>query len=155
MEARIRHLESLLSHTDRLEAIEKRAKEWKDAQGLWQEVDPRTALSHQQQSLVAPLVYRRQEVLACQVQLKTDMERLAEIAQLLGVSTTNATISQDDILLAPILQQPPESIDPAQLRDLTQRVASVAHRIDALVHDHCRVLRLASERLVRVQQQQR
>jgi hypothetical protein len=55
---------------------------WVESLQRVEELDPGTALTHQQQ-IAAPLLYRRQEVLASAGDLKVDLERLSSIVSLL------------------------------------------------------------------------
>jgi len=55
---------------------------------LDEELDPGTALTHQQQ-VRAPILYRRQEVLCRADSFRSDLERVGEILALLSISTTS------------------------------------------------------------------
>lgn len=96
--------------------------DWKEIDALMEELSPGTALTHQKQ-IMAPILYRRAEVLAASARFKADMEQVAQILHLLLISakpaaeataflssstrsstaTSTTTITEQQVVHAPIL----------------------------------------------------
>lgn len=94
--------------------------DWKEIDALMEELSPGTALTHQKQ-IMAPILYRRAEVLAASARFKADMEQVAQILHLLLISaaaeataflssstrpstaTSTTRITEQQVVHAPIL----------------------------------------------------
>ena len=110
LEERIRVLEKQLDCKTRIEALENAIP--KDLLQLHDELHPATALSHQSQ-ILAPIIYRKQAVLASRSKLETDMKKCQQILQLLliGQSDAQKSITETTIVDAPIIVETAASND--------------------------------------------
>mmetsp|Transcript_7081 Transcript_7081/g.14761 ORF Transcript_7081/g.14761 Transcript_7081/m.14761 type:complete len:253 (-) Transcript_7081:24-782(-) len=135
---------------------------WKEIHDYFADLDPGTALTHQQQ-IAAPLLYRRQEVLACADELKQSMQQVAEILNLLMIGqniNSNSKISEMHVTKAPILcataqpalstREEQEQLDQVEkiLTDLAERVDVAALKMDRMLTGYQQFVTTVSEKLV-------
>lgn len=136
---------------------------WQESDKLMMELDPGSALTHQQQ-IAAPLLYRRQAVLASADQLQQNMQKVHDILTLLAIGqaqiiTNDHTtpISEMQVTKAPILTQtvPPSLADQERLRkveknlvETQQQIESIAAHMDRLVSGYHSLVSVVSEKIV-------
>ena len=134
---------------------------WEESDKLMQELDPGSALTHQQQ-IAAPILYRRQQVLASADSLQRDMQQVGDILTLLAIGqpqmiTKDNAISEMQVTKAPILTQsvPPSPADQERLvqvekslYETRQHVESMAARMDRLVASYHALVSAVSEKMV-------
>ena len=142
-------------------AIDQLESHWKDIHRYLDDLDPGTALTHQQQ-IAAPLLYRRQEVLASAEELKHWMKQVSEILHLLliGQSLPDTTkhISEMHVSKAPILvnttivlsteQQNELLLLEQTFTDLAERVNAAGAKLDRLLVGYQQLITSVSEKLV-------
>ena len=164
----------------RLEALERRylaattpsfRETWKESEKLLQELDPGAALTHQQQ-IAAPIMYRRQEVLASAETFRRDMKHVAQILNLLLIgqeqssssSEEGAAISEQKIVKAPILIETTGLSEDyiERLRTLHNNIADIAHRtgkvartVDRLLEHYHALVHATSEKMVLAEEELR
>lgn len=139
---------------------------WQESDALMRELDPGTALTHQQQ-IAAPILYRRQHVLASAESLHRDMGRVVEILTLLAVEQpqiirdADTPVSEMQVTKAPLLTQtvPPCPPDQERLQkverslyETQQRVVDMATRMDGCVAAYHRLVSVVSEKMVLAQE---
>lgn len=145
----------------RIQALENRSKKnigqekviSDDLLQLYHELHPATALSHQSQVL-APIIYRKQAVLACKSKLKDDMRQCQEILQLLliGQSETK-NITEGTVVNAPILMTnatvAPTTMDATAMTiiDLQCRTNEVSQKLDRIIRQYQTLIGAVSETL--------
>jgi hypothetical protein len=145
------------THTDWIESLQKVL-----------ELDPGTALTHQQQ-IAAPILYRRQEVIACAHELFSGLNRLSTIVSLLLIgqdgTSVNKTgsgkkenISASQVMNAPILVEPRVSDDASarlsalaeSLQKLQERTDKATHSLDRIFHQYHAMVSDIAEKTVLV-----
>jgi hypothetical protein len=127
---------------------------------LLRELNPGTALTHQQQ-IAAPILYRRQEVLASADSLQQNMQQVHEVLTLLSIGQPQMIaggepVSEMQVTKAHILTHTPPSKDDQErlrqteetLRDVQSKVESIAARMDRLVAGYHSVVAAVSEKMV-------
>jgi hypothetical protein len=130
----------------------------------WQEVSPGTALTHQRQ-IVAPMVYRRQEILAAADTYRSDLQLLLELRQLLSIGSTTsseAVMTESHVVQAPILVQETTQFTPEEdqrmqaigqaVSQLEQRVHHVSRHFDHLLNHYNTLILAISEKLVCIEE---
>lgn len=138
---------------------------WQESDKLMMELDPGSALTHQQQ-IAAPLLYRRQQVLASADMMQQNMQKVHEILTLVSIgqaqimnSDSATPISEMQVTKAPILTQtvPPSLQDQERLRkveknllETQQQIESIAARMDRLVSAYHSLVAVVSEKMVLV-----
>lgn len=137
---------------------------WKESGELLQTLDPGAALTHQQQ-IVAPMLYRQQEILACRDQLSEQFQTVSRIAQYLTSSVGGASTagSMDDwkdeasVTNAPLLVQMKTPSPEQQQRLLTlsetlerifEQTNLVAAQLDHMLQQYQTLVVAASEKIV-------
>jgi DNA gyrase/topoisomerase IV subunit B len=134
---------------------------WDESDKLLQELDPGTALTYQQQ-IAAPILYRRQEVLACADDLKASLDELSQISNFLLIgqdhqeSQTKAQLKEHQVTQAPILVgtivskelQLRLSAVEATVANIQNRAEQAAARLDAMLSQYYSAISIASEKLV-------
>jgi hypothetical protein len=134
---------------------------WEESNKLLRELNPGTALTHQQQ-IAAPILYRRQEVLASAESLHQNMQQVQEVLTLLSIGQPQMIaggepVSEMQVTKAHILTQttPPSKEDQERLReteetlrDVQSKVESIAARMDRLVAGYHSVVAAVSEKMV-------
>ena len=124
------------------------------------ELSPGSALTHQQQ-IAAPLLYRRQQVLASADVLQQNMQQVHEILTLLSIGQAqiigDMPVSEMQVTKAPILTQTvsPSKEDQERLRkvektlfETQQQVESIAARMDRLVSGYHSLVSAVSEKMI-------
>ena len=137
-----------------------------ESERLLQELDPGTALTHQNQdsSASTPLYYKRAEVLASAKTLKADMDQMDEILNLLLISqaprrnegTGESLLREEDVTQAPIVNIPPPSREQelrlelfeANVSRLTDQANNLCRRVDALLELHSSIVTTVSRNFV-------
>lgn len=136
---------------------------WDESDKLMRELNPGSALTHQQQ-IAAPILYRRQEVLASSESLHRNMQQVMEILTLLSIgqpqmisNDSTQPVSEMQVTKAPILTQttPPPKEEQDRLRqvektiaDVNQQMESIATRMDRLVNGYHSLVSVVSEKMV-------
>jgi hypothetical protein len=139
---------------------------WTESDALMNELDPGTALTHQQQ-IVAPLMYRRQEIIASAAELQENLRLVSQIAQYLQIqppfgaqqqkSRMNDWTKQDSVTHAPLLAVFPSWSEPDQqrllalretMRDIHARTEHAAAQLDHVLKHYQTLVLAASEKLV-------
>lgn len=150
--------------TARLDALERSLQLHSQTQQLWKEIEsmeqdltPGTALTHQKQ-IMAPMLYRRQQILAEQNTFRGDLEQVARILNLLLIDQDNSTkiITEEQVVNAPIVvdtgltAQEDEKLEnlSKQVVELQGRVQKAAQRLDQLLENYSGLVSAASEKLV-------
>eukprot|EP00523_Entomoneis_sp_CCMP467_P005560 CAMPEP_0168750642 /NCGR_PEP_ID=MMETSP0724-20121128/17386_1 /TAXON_ID=265536 /ORGANISM="Amphiprora sp., Strain CCMP467" /LENGTH=242 /DNA_ID=CAMNT_0008798687 /DNA_START=39 /DNA_END=764 /DNA_ORIENTATION=- len=109
---------------------------WKDITKYLNDLDPGTALTHQQQ-IAAPLLYRRQEVLASADELKQAMHQVAEILHLLLIGQQQpgkTKITEMHVTKAPIFVSTAQAVPTTvkqQINDVEETLLALQDRVDA------------------------
>ena len=138
---------------------------WQESDALLMELDPGSALTHQQQ-IAAPILYRRAAVVASAESLQRDMQTVLDILTLLSVdqpqmishnSDSAPPLSEMQVTKAPLLVDtaPPSPADQARvvrvetsLHETAVRVQSAAARMDRLVAAYLALVAAVSEKMV-------
>jgi len=130
---------------------------WKEVESMEQDLTPGTALTHQKQ-IMAPMLYRRQQILAEQNTFRGDLGQVAQILNLLLIDQDNNTknITEEQVVNAPIVidtgltTQEDEKLDhlSKQAVELQGRVQKAAQRMDQLLENYSGLVSAASEKLV-------
>lgn len=184
LEARIRALELQVQSTSdnknatapssdvtaRIEALERNALQqlpsstqqlWKEIESMQEDLSPGTALTHQKQ-IMAPILYRRQQILAEKDTFSADMEQVARILNLLlidqdGSHAARKGVTEQQVVNAPILvettttaEEDDERLDrlAQQAVDLRERAARVSHKLDSVLRNYASLVGAVSEKLV-------
>lgn len=132
---------------------------------LNEELDPGTALTHQQQ-IAAPILYRRQEVLASAKSFKDNMEQVSEILSLLLIDSqdsgnTKAKMTESQVTQAPIVVPPSATMlsdDHKQrldelvnsLLEIQQRADTATSRLDTVLDSYHSLATAISEKTITV-----
>lgn len=154
---------------DRLQVLEEKQKSvadsslrqtWAESDKLLQELDPGMALTHQQ-LIAAPILYRKQHVLAAADSLQVNLKQVADILHLLLIGQPPVTdrfmIKEEFVTQAPILTERPaisdqdrHRMDAVQqhLMDLQGRTVSVADTLDRLLDNYHTLMSAVSEKIV-------
>ena len=139
-------------------------EDWKTIDQLLQELSPGTALTHQRQ-VVAPIIYRKQEVLASASSLQTNIQHVQQILNLLSIGQTtssssgnaNTKITEQDIINAPIITdtigmtlEQETNVDrlATTLIDLQHRVQNVSFQFDTMMDHYTNLISAISEKMI-------
>ena len=129
---------------------------------MQEDLSPGTALTHQKQ-IMAPILYRRQQILAEKDTFSADMEQVARILNLLlidqdGSHTAAKGVTEQQVVNAPILvetttttaEEDDERLDrlAQQAVDLQERAARVSHKLDSVLRNYASLVGAVSEKLV-------
>jgi hypothetical protein len=132
---------------------------WTENHKLMIELDPGTALTHQQ-LFAAPILYRKQELLASAEPFKHDMEQVGDILKLLLIGQppiTDGDLKEEHVTQAPILTGTPCVSEEDQQRmdvlqhqmvDMQTRTAAVADRMDRLLNNYHSLISTVSEKMI-------
>lgn len=132
---------------------------WAESDKLLQELDPGTALTHQQPT-AAPILYRNQQVLANAADLERDFKTTTQMLNLLLIGqapVTDVMIKEEHVTQAPILVGAPcVSAEDAQrvqtlqhkLTDLQGRMGAVAQELDSVLDNYHTLISVCSEKMV-------
>jgi hypothetical protein len=113
----------------------------------------------------APLLFRRQEVLASCESMKRDMEILAQIRDLTSIGTRASENSESKIVHCPIVSSDRYNItaDPDAVErldnicfraaNLNKRAAAISHRTDRLLNSYSHVMSALAEKIVLAKEQ--
>jgi uncharacterized protein YjcR len=135
---------------------------WKESEKLFEELDPGTALTHQQQ-IVAPILYRKQELLALADDFHNQMRAVEQISQFLLLNhskppTEGEQWTEDQVLQAPILtigadshekdyQQRLEALVESIL-DVRKRTEASSSRLDRMLDNYQDLVVALSEKML-------
>lgn len=164
----------------RMDALERRsaalssssavAELFMEIESLIEELSPGTALTHQKQ-IMAPILYRRQEVLASSATLQADMENVAQILNLLDIASqsnirSSPQITEQQVVQAPILMLDDISVSGTTatmtsaeqvnkldclsnvLIDLQNRIQQSGSKLDRMLHNWHSLVAAVSEKMV-------
>ena len=166
----------------RMEALERQmaalssssavAEVQKEIESIMEDLSPGTALTHQKQ-IMAPILYRRQEVLASSATFQADMENVAQILNLLDIqqqrqsnNRSSQQITEQQVVQAPILMMVDSSVGTITtamtaaeqtdkldalsntLVDLMTRVQQAGSKFDRMLHNYHALVAAVSEKLV-------
>ena len=132
---------------------------WDESDKLMRELHPGSALTHQQQ-IAAPILYRRQEVLASAESLQRNMEQVREILTLLSIGQPQIIgeepVSEMQVIRAPIVETaPPSTQDQERLRKLElslhethQKLESMTKRMDKVVVGYKSLVKAVAQKMV-------
>lgn len=129
-----------------------------ESDALMKEIDPGTALTYQT-DISAPLVYRKQTVLAAAPDFHKDLDQMAEILSLLSIGQTmdqkTKSLSAEKISNAPILgvqvtDEQQERLDKCiqQCVDLQRQADASTRSLDSILDQYQRLVAAASEKLL-------
>jgi Dynactin subunit p22 len=155
--------------TTRLDTLELKLKSFSIPQTIWsesdkliQELQPHTGFTYQELSTRNdPIIYRRQQVLACADDLKRDFAQLNTIMNLLLISQTKSNrLSEEQITHAPIVvttqckTEDQVRLDKLQLKILHthQQTLAIAKRVDSLVQTYHVIVTSLSEQTINLYQ---
>lgn len=183
LEARLRSLElkvgmnPFLTDSDRGKSLENRIKQleeeydrrapeplretWKESRKLMEELIPATSLTHQQQ-IVAPILYRKQEILAQAEDLAKQMRDVSQISQYLLINHPKPPKdkwTEDQVVQAPIVTETTkEALSEQDLSrlvslgetviELQHRTAMVTTKLDHLLTNYSALVVSMSEKMV-------
>jgi hypothetical protein len=131
---------------------------WNEVEAMEQDLTPGTALTHQKQ-IMAPMLYRREQILAEQDTYLEDLERVGQILNLLLIDQDNQSsllITEEQVVNAPIIVDTGLAADEVeklerlaeQVVDLQRRVQKSAQRLDQVLESYTILVSAASEKLV-------
>jgi hypothetical protein len=132
---------------------------WAESFKLMIELDPGSALTHQS-LFAAPILYRKQELLASADTFKHDMEQVGDILKLLLIGQppiTDGDLKEEHVTQAPILTGTPCVSEEDQQRmdalqhqivDMQTRTAAVADRMDRLLNNYHSLISTVSEKMI-------
>lgn len=155
--------------TTRLDSLELKLKSFSIPQTIWsesdkliQELQPHTGFTYQELSTRNdPIIYRRQQVLACADDLKRDFAQLNTIMNLLLISQTKSNrLTEEQITQAPIVvtsqckTEDQVRLDKLQLKILHthQQALAIAKRVDSLVQTYHVIVTSLSEQTIHLYQ---
>jgi hypothetical protein len=132
---------------------------WAENFKLMIELDPGSALTHQS-LFAAPILYRKQELLASADTFKHDMEQVGDILKLLLIGQppiTDGDLKEEHVTQAPILTGTPCVSEEDQQRmdalqhqmvDMQTRTTAVADRMDRLLNNYHSLISTVSEKMI-------
>ena len=131
---------------------------WNESSVMYEELSAGTALTHQQQ-VVAPILYRKQELLATSTDFKEQMRELQSITQLLAKDqTVDKNWTDEQVISAPLLTETSKPIPEAEqerlqkliesMLDLQERTVKANAKVDSLLQLHYDTVLHVSEKLV-------
>jgi hypothetical protein len=132
---------------------------WAESDKLMIELDPKAALTHQQ-LFAAPILYRKQELLASAEPFKRDLEQVGDIMKLLLIGQppiTDGDLKEEHVTQAPILTGTPCISEEDQQRmdalqhqmvDMQTRTAAVANQMDRLLNNYHTLISTVSEKMI-------
>jgi uncharacterized protein YjcR len=135
-------------------------EDWNAIDQLLQELSPGTALTHQRQ-VVAPIIYRKQEILASTSNYQKNIHHVQQILNLLSIGQTtcsnNNKITEQEIINAPIIiettgmtseQETNLDIVSTTLMDLQCRVQNVSYQLDTMIDNYTNLISAISEKMI-------
>ena len=136
---------------------------WSEVEAMEQDLTPGTALTHQKQ-IMAPMLYRRQQILAEQDTFRDDLEQVGQIMNLLLIDQdthNNQLITEEQVVNAPIIVDTGLAADEVeklerlaeQVVELQGRVQKSAQRLDQVLESYSGLVAAASEKLVLLEEE--
>lgn len=141
---------------DRLKVLESKSKEFAQEEDLissiMDELDPKTALTHNASAGIAPLLYRQQELLASAQDYRAVLEQLQLASQWIISDSNHSTITASP-LLEPIHEYP-VGLDKLEdsLSDTQQRTRRLSARLDHMLEHYEKTMMILSEKLLLLQE---
>lgn len=133
---------------------------WDESDRLLKDLHPGPNLTYQQPAKNYPILFRRKEVLASADTIKSDMDQLSTILNLLLISQkqTDSPIREEQVTQAPILtsvtisEEEERRLEAVRLQvgDINRQLLDMANRIDSLVEAYHTVMTSVSEKMVEV-----
>jgi hypothetical protein len=157
VEQRIAALE--IQCTKRFAALQ---DDWNVIDQLVQDLSPGTALTHQRQ-VIAPILYRKQEILASVSDYRRNIEHVQQILNLISIGQTTCNnktsnrITEQEIINAPILVETigmtsDEETDLDRLAttliDLQHRIHNVSYQLDTMMDHYTNLVTALSEKII-------
>ena len=157
MEQRVATLE--LQYTNSSAALQ---EDWNIIDQLLQELSPGTAMTHQRQ-VIAPIIYRKQEILASASDYHRNIERVQHILNLVSIGQTTCTgsnnnkITEQDIINAPIIietigmtSEHETNLDTlaTTLIDLQHRIQNISIHLDTMIDHYTNLVSALSEKMI-------
>jgi hypothetical protein len=135
-------------------------EDWDIIDRLLHELSPGTALTHQRQ-VVAPIVYRRQEILASASDYQRNIQQVQQILNLISIGqntcSNNSNITEQEIINAPIItetigmtseQETNLEILTSTSIDLQHRVQNVSYQLDTMMDHYANLISATSEKMI-------
>lgn len=135
-------------------------EDWDIIDRLLHELSPGTALTHQRQ-VVAPIVYRKQEILASASDYQRNIQQVQQILNLISIGqntcSNNSKITEQEIINAPIItetigmtseQETNLEILASTLLDLQHRVQNVSYQLDSMMDHYTNLISATSEKMI-------
>jgi hypothetical protein len=143
----------------------------KEIHELLEDLSPGTALTYQKQ-IVAPLVYRRQEILASSDTYRQDMHRMAQILNLLTIEqnpekdhtrSNKVSISEAQVVHAPIIVETTKGLSPEEetklqtisnaVLDIQRRIQIASTKFDHIADHYSNLILATSEKIVLIEEE--
>jgi hypothetical protein len=144
----------------------------KEIDDLLEDLSPGTALTYQKQ-IVAPLVYRRQEILASSDTYRHDMHRMTQILNLLTIAQNNpekdynrsskVSISEAQVVHAPIIVETTKGLSPEEetklqtisnaILDIQRRIQIASTKFDHIADHYSNLILATSEKIVLIEEE--
>jgi hypothetical protein len=144
----------------------------KEIDDLLEDLSPGTALTYQKQ-IVAPLVYRRQEILASSDTYRQDMHRMTQIMNLLTIAQNNpekdynrsskVSISEAQVVHAPIIVETTKGLSPEEetklltisnaILDIQRRIQIASTKFDHIADHYSNLILATSEKIVLIEEE--
>jgi uncharacterized coiled-coil protein SlyX len=171
--------QQLGSHTSSMTMNTNLISIWNEIDKLMDELSAGTALTHQTNKSAAPMLYRKQDIVASADVLKRDMEYISTILNLISIDNNKSTssgnyttgsnvsttsgmttvIAEEDVVNAPIVLQ--NSITSYQhdtlntlsdkLMNLQNRTMMSSQKLDEMVHFYYQFIESVSEKIIVLQ----
>lgn len=146
---------------ERLKALESKSKESSKEDdailSMIDELNPRTALTHNASVGIAPLLYRQQELLASAQDYRAVLEQLQLASQWISSDTSNSRSIDTDVAASPLLEpisDYPDGLDKLEesLSDVQQHTRQLTARLDHLLEHYEESMMILSEKLLLLQE---
>jgi hypothetical protein len=143
----------------------------KEIDELLEDLSPGTALTYQKQ-IVAPLVYRRQEILASSDTYRHDMHRMTQILNLLTIEqnlekdhnrSSMVSISEAQVVHAPIIVETTKGLSPEEetklltisnaILDIQRRIQIASTKFDHIADHYSNLILATSEKMVLIEEE--
>ena len=135
-------------------------EDWTVIDQLLQELSPGTALTHQRQ-VVAPIIYRKQEILASASDYQRNIQHVQQILNLISIgqnnSSNNHKITEQEIIHAPIITETMGMTSEQEINfdmlsttvlDLQYRVQNLSYQFDTMMDHYTNLISAISEKMI-------